>query len=70
MNNFTGMLCLLMIALVSGCSSETAKRTAYETLQNIHDQECLKDPNSPSECRKRDSYEDYQRQQKALEPSN
>jgi curli biogenesis system outer membrane secretion channel CsgG len=69
MNNFPGMLCL-MIVLVSGCSSETAKRTAYETLQNIHEQDCLKDPNSPSECRKRDSYEDYQRQQKALEPSN
>lgn len=64
------LLCLAIIALVSGCSSEAAKRTAYETLQNIHDQDCLKDPNSPSECRKRDSYEDYQRQQKALEPSN
>ena len=70
MKNFSGMLCLSMIALVSGCSSETAKRTAYETLQNIHEQECLKDPNSPSDCRKRDSYEDYQRQQKALEPPN
>ena len=70
MNNFSGMLCLAIVALVSGCSTETAKRTAYETLQNIHDQDCLKDPNSPSECRKRDSYEDYQRQQKALEPSN
>jgi hypothetical protein len=70
MNNFTGMVCLALIVLVSGCSSEAAKRTAYETLQNIHEQECLKDPNSPSECRKRDSYEDYQRQQKALEPSN
>jgi hypothetical protein len=64
------MLFLTIIALVSGCSSETAKRTAYETLQNIHDQDCLKDPNSPSECRKRDSYEDYERQRKALEPSN
>jgi hypothetical protein len=70
MNNFTGMVCLALIVLVSGCSSEAAKRTAYETLQNIHEQECLKDPNSPSECRKRDSYEDYQRQQKALEPPN
>jgi hypothetical protein len=64
------MLCLAMIALVSGCSSETAKRTAYETLQNIHEQDCLKDPNSPSDCGKRGSYEDYQHQRKALEPSN
>ena len=73
MKNFSGvlslaMLCLAMIALVSGCSSETAKRTAYETLQNVHEQECLKNP--AMECGKRDNYEDYQRQRKALEPSN
>jgi hypothetical protein len=69
MDNLARTLCLAIIALVSGCSSETAKRTAYETLQNVHEQECLKNP--PAEnCGKRDSYEDYERQRKALEPSN
>jgi hypothetical protein len=53
--------------LVSGCSAETAKRTTYETLQNVHEQDCLKDPNSPSDCGKQDSYDTYQRQRKELE---
>ena len=70
MDKATCWLCLAVIALVAGCSTETAKRTAYETLQNIREQECLKDPNSPSECGKRDSYEDYQRKRNELEPSN
>jgi hypothetical protein len=72
MNNFTAMLCLAIIALVSGCSSETAKRTAYETIQNIHQQDCLKNPQTECEKRdeKRDSYEDYERKRKELEPAN
>ena len=60
------LLCLALVALISGCSSETAKRTAYETLQNVREQECLKDP-SATDCGKRNSYEDYERQRKALE---
>ena len=68
MADFVGVLCLAAIVLVSGCSSESAKRTAYGTLQNVHEQECLKNPSA--DCRKRDSYEDYERQRKALEQSN
>ncbi|HTN94636.1 MAG TPA: hypothetical protein VMJ33_08655 [Gallionella sp.] len=67
MDNSVCMLFLTIIALVSGCTSETAKGTAYETLQNVHEQDCLKDPNSPSDCGKRDSYDDYEKQRKALE---
>ena len=63
------VLFLAMIAAMSGCSSETAKRTAYETLQNVREQECLKNP-SAENCGKRDSYDDYQRKLKELEPSN
>jgi len=59
MADFVGVLCLAAIVLVSGCSSESAKRTAYETLQNVHEQECLKNPSA--DCRKRDSYEDCPR---------
>jgi hypothetical protein len=68
MADFIRVLCLVVVALVSGCSSETAKRTTYETLQNVHEQECLKNP--AMDCGKRDSYEDYQRKRKELEPSN
>jgi len=61
-----GGLCLVAISLVSGCSSDTAKRTAYETLQNVREQECLKNPSA--DCGKRGSYDDYQRKRKELEP--
>jgi len=57
-----------MIGLVSGCSSEAAKRTAYETLQNVREQECLNNPSA--DCGKRDRYEDYDRQRKDLELPN
>lgn len=67
MASFAGVLCLATIVLVSGCSSESAKRTAYETLQNVHRQECLK--NLSSDCEKRESYEDYERKRKELEPT-
>jgi hypothetical protein len=67
MANFIRESFLAIVALASGCSSESAKRTAYETLQNVREQECLKNPSS--DCGKRDSYEDYQRKRKEIEPS-
>lgn len=68
MANFVGGLCVVIAALTAGCSSESAKRTAYETLQNVRQQECMKNPSA--DCGKRDSYDDYQRKRKELEPSN
>lgn len=59
--------CLLAITLFSGCSTDQAKRTAYETLQNVRQQECLK--NWSADCGKRESYEDYDRKRKELESS-
>jgi len=59
MDNFVGVFCLAIIALTAGCSADTAKRTAYETMQNVREQECLKNPSM--ECGKRQSYEDYER---------
>ena len=66
MDNPACLLFLAAIAFVAGCSAETAKRTAYETLQNVREQDCLKDP-SATDCGKRDSYDDYEKQRKALE---
>ena len=60
-------LCLVIIALSSGCSADQAKRTAYETLQNIRQRDCLEDM-SP-DCGKRESYENYERKRKELDPS-
>jgi hypothetical protein len=65
-DKFSGLLCLIIIVMTVGCSADTAKRTAYETMQNVREQECLKNPSM--ECGKRQSYEDYERQRRALEP--
>lgn len=65
MGKFSGVLCLIIIAMTAGCSSDMAKTTAYETMQNVHQQECLKNP--AMKCGKRVSCDDYQRQRKALE---
>jgi len=63
---FTQALTLAFIVFASGCSSDAAKRTAYETLQNVRQRECLKNPSV--DCGKREGYEDYQRKRKGLEP--
>ncbi|MFC1588725.1 hypothetical protein ACFL3P_00465 [Pseudomonadota bacterium] len=47
---------LLMIA--AGCSQELVKRTTYETLQNVRQQECSREPSV--DCEKRDSLEVYE----------
>ena len=73
-NGFSGVPCqgvflamlLAIAALAAGCSTDAAKRTAFETLQNVRERDCLKDPNSPSDCAKRDNYDEYQRQRDRL----
>ncbi len=61
------ILFLAIIALATGCSSDTAKRTAFETLQNVHQQECMKNPSI--DCGKRESYDVYMNKRKELETS-
>jgi hypothetical protein len=51
--------------LLGGCSSGSAQRTAYETMQNVGQQDCRRNPSL--ECPKRGSYDDYQRQRRDLE---
>ena len=50
------------IFVISSCSSESLKRTGYETLQNIGQQQCEKELSS--ECQERESYDDYQKKRK------
>ena len=68
MKNNLRMLLMITIVCVSACSTDSAKRVAYETLQNIKEQECLR--NNSSDCPKRESYDDYQRQRNALDMPN
>jgi len=54
-----GLLC------AQGCTKEAMKRTGYETVQNIGQQQCEKDLSS--DCTERDSYDAYQRKVEELE---
>lgn len=65
MANIIRVFFLATITLVLGCSAETAKRTTYETLQNVRQQECLK--NKSPNCEKREYYDDYERKRKELD---
>jgi len=44
---------------VSACSTEAAKRTTFETLQNLRQQECRK--NGDADCQNRENYDKYRR---------
>ena len=57
-------VCFVMVFVAcllcsQGCSKDALKRTGYETVQNIGQQQCEKDLSS--DCPERDSYEAYQR---------
>ncbi len=60
------VLVVLVAILFSGCSSETVKRTTYETLQNVKERNCRQDP--ATDCDKRETYDDYQRKRDGLDP--
>lgn len=52
----------LVLLLDAGCSHEAAKRTSFETLQNLRDQQCHHDLSG--NCPPRESYEDYRRKRR------
>ena len=53
--------------LCSACSVASAKKTTYETLQNVRDQQCQKE--TTVDCPPRESYDEYQRNRAQL-PDN
>ena len=59
MQNSTRVLSLTVIFFFCGCSSEMAKRSAYESLQNKAQMDCQQQPGSA--CPEKKSYDDYQR---------
>ena len=54
------IMLLGLLFLTGGCSKEAVKRTTYETLQNVRQQECNKTPSV--ECEERKRYETYEQQ--------
>lgn len=47
------------ILAISSCSTESLKRTGYETLQNIQETQCQK--YLSADCSERESYDTYRR---------
>ena len=46
------------LLVLTACSAETVKRTTYETLQNVREQECSRTPSV--DCEKRESLDVYE----------
>jgi hypothetical protein len=59
MNVIVRAACVTICLLSFGCSSERAKRSAYESLQNREQMDCRKNPGS--QCPEKQNYDDYQR---------
>jgi len=55
----------VLVLIAGGCSKESYKRTSYETLQNIREQECSKVPSV--ECEERERFETYEQQRPGRE---
>ena len=51
--------------LASACSDTAIRRTGYETLQNIREQECSRTPSV--ECERRESMEVYKNRREEVE---
>jgi hypothetical protein len=60
-------LLIIVLGVVQACTSDSLKRSAYETMENIRQQECHKDLSS--KCPERQSYEDYRHDTEELERS-
>lgn len=54
-----------LVLIAGGCSKESLKRTSYETLQNVREQECNKTPSV--DCEKRERFETYEQQRLSKE---
>ena len=58
------IILVILFCLTAACSSETVKRTTYETLENVRMNQC--DKELSADCQNRQSYEEYQRKRSEL----
>ena len=52
------------VLLLASCSSDSLKRNAYQSVQTMQQQECLKQPSS--DCPPAESYNKYEKQREEL----
>jgi hypothetical protein len=56
------LILLGAVIVISACSAETARRTTYETLQNIEEAQCQKE--FSADCPDRESFDAYKRKKR------
>ncbi len=64
-NIMTKRILFLLPVLLAGCSADEAKHISYDTLQNVGQMRCQKNPTA--DCPKQEGYDDYQKLRKATE---
>ncbi len=67
MRNTIMLLLTVIVITIPACSKESLNRAVYDTLWNIQEQKCQRNP--AMDCPERESYENYQRQRQELETS-
>jgi len=55
---------IMLLLMTGGCASEMAKRSTYETLENLRMQQCTADLSA--NCSERESYHDYTRKREEI----
>lgn len=59
------LLFFIFIFTLCSCSTDTVKQMTYETVQNLHQQECQKN-RSLTDCDTRQNYDNYQQSLKEI----
>lgn len=66
MKYYVGLILVGTILVFQGCSTDKAKRLAYEVLENKRVQGCQRD--IAQECPEREPYDEYERKRKEAQP--
>lgn len=66
MKSSTPILLVACSVLALGCGTDSAKRTGFETVQNLNERQCLEDLSA--ECPPRENYAEYERRLEKQKP--
>jgi len=59
-SQFRVALAMIALLMLASCSSETVKRNTYQSLQIMHQRECIQTPGK--DCPESQSYNKYEKQ--------
>lgn len=64
MRKFFAVMFIGVFIVLWSCSSDSLKRTGYETLRNVNRQQCEKELSA--DCMEQESYDDYRKRYKKI----